>query len=349
MRRARGRRTAPGRALAAVLLAAALLTLVACSSTGRPPAAEAPAHRDCSGVHLDDVRGPRPSYVDGVLARFANDDAVCRGLWLPTADRWFVPQGLALDGRTAWVSGYRWHRGFSGRACRLLHVSLRTGRLIASTDRIQAEVYGPHLTFCRHGGALTRDRHGLWVVESNRLWLVDPARVGRADQVRRVWRLAPGVRGSVLVDGARPVLGIGAWRDDGPARMWWFRYRDLLAPGVTELVAGGSRRGSPGAGQAAAVRASSTVRRVQGTTRGPGGVWSTSSTTYCGMLVAPDGRRSGFAPGAEGIDLDGHGRLWAVLESGSRPYQREGRPLVPMLVQLDLRTLLRGDRPRCSW
>jgi hypothetical protein len=330
----------------AVSLALAGLLLAACSTGGgrlRWPGAS--AHGACAGVHLDDVRGPRPSYVEGRLASFANDDAVCRGLWLPTADRWFVPQGLAVDGRTAWVSGYRWHRGFGERACRLLHVSLRTGRLIASTDRIEAEVYGPHPTFCRHGGALVQDRHGLWIVESNRLWLVDPARVGRRDQVRRVWRLAPQVRGSVLVAGARPVLGIGAWRDAGRDRMRWFRYRDLMAPGVTELVAGGG----PDATQAAAVRTSSTVRRVQGTTRGPGGVWSTSSTTYCGMLVPPDGRRVGFPPGAEGLDLDGRGRVWTVLESGSRNYQRDGRPLVPMLVQLDVGRLLRGERATCGW
>ena len=343
MRGARGRRMA----LAVAVLA---LLLTACSPGEEPPRApQPPTHRACAGAHLDDVRGPRPSYVAGRLASFPNDDAVCRALWLPTADRWFVPQGLTLDrstdGRTAWVSGYRWHRGFGERACRLLHVSLRTGRLLASTDRVAAEVYGPSPTFCRHGGALVEDRHGLWIVESNRLWLVDPDRVGRPDQVRRVWRLAPRVRGSVLVAGSRAVLGIGAWRDAGPDRMRWFRDRDLLAPGVTELVAGGQ----PDATRVAPVRTSSTVRRVQGTTRGPGGVWSTASTTYCGVLVPPDGRRIGFAPGAEGLDLVGRGRVWAVLESGSRNYQRDGRPLVPMLVQLDVRRLLRGERATCDW
>ena len=347
MRGARGRRTA-----LAVWLAVAALLLAACSSgERRPRPQQAPTHRACAGVHLDDVRGPRPPYVAGELASFPNDDAVCRALWLPTADRWFVPQGLALDrsgdSRTAWVSGYRWHRGFGERACRLLHVSLRTGRLIASTDRIAAPVYGSYPTFCRHGGALVEDRHGLWIVESNRLWLVDPDRVGRPDQVRRVWRLASRVRGSVLLAGPERggVLGVGAWRDAGPDLMRWFRDRDLLAPGVTELVAGGV----PDATQAAPVRTSTTVRRVQGTTRGRVGVWSTASTTYCGVLVPPDGRRIGFAPGAEGLDLDGRGRMWAVLESGSRNYQRDGRPLVPMLVELDVRRLLRGEPATCDW
>ena len=91
MRGARGRRTA-----LAVWLAVAALLLAACSSgERRPRPQQAPTHRACAGVHLDDVRGPRPSYVAGELASFPNDDAVCRALWLPTADRWFVPQGLA--------------------------------------------------------------------------------------------------------------------------------------------------------------------------------------------------------------------------------------------------------------
>jgi hypothetical protein len=67
------------------------------------------------------------------------------------------------------------------------------------------------------------------------------------------------------------------------------------------------------------------------------------------VLVPPDGPRVGFPPGAEGLDLDGRGRVWTVLESGARSYQRDGRPLVPMLVQLDLRRLLRGERASCGW
>lgn len=341
----RGRR-APG---APVLLLVLALLAAACTaprdgSASRPPSSRS-THQPCRGVHLDDVRGPRPSYVDGPLATFPNHSAVCRALWLPTADRWFVPQGLALDGRTAWVSGYRWHRDLGRRACRLLHVSLRTGRLLASTNRIAAEVYGAYPTFCRHGGGLSLDRHGLWLVESSRLWLLDPHRVGDPGQVRRVWRLSPAVRGSVLVGGTHGELGVGAWRDRGPGAMRWFAKAGLLAPGVEEVVAGVT----PHAGQAGPLRTTRTVRRAQGMTSGPGGVWSSASTTWCGALVTPGGRAVSLAPGAEGIELDGHGGLWAVLESGARNYARAGRPVVPMLAQFDVRRLLDGERPGCGW
>jgi hypothetical protein len=326
----------------------ALLVLVLWLTACTGPAPDGASGGPCHGIRRDQVTGPEPSYVAGPLAEFPGSSALCRGLWLPTADSWFVPQGLVLDAGTAWVSGYRWHRGYGARACRLLHVSLRTGRLLAATDRLQARVYGPRQTFCRHGGALSQDRHGLWVVESNRLWLVDPGRVGHRGQVRRVWRLQPPVRGSVLLDGSRAVLGVGTWRDAGPGRARWFRYRDLLAPGVSSLVAGRPA----GRGEATAVRTTPVVRRVQGTTEGPAGArgtWSTSSTSTCGMLLTPGGRRLGFAPGAEEIEFDASGRLWAVLESGARSYQRDGRPLVPMLAQFDVSRLLRGPLATCDW
>lgn len=344
----------------AVAVALATATLVACSSSPRPSSPSpdarashaAPVRRACMGVHRDDVVGRPPSYVaDRPLARFPNDTAICSALWLPTADRGFVPQGVALDGRTAWVSGYRWRRSLGQRACHLLHVSLRTGRLLDSTERLVGRIGQGSETFCRHGGAVTLDRHGLWVVESNRLWLVDPDRVGHADQVRRVWFVDRPVRGSVLVDGGNGEIGVGAWNDQHRGRMHWFRTRDLLAPGVTNLRASGS-----GAFLAPAVRASSTVRRVQGSTPGPGpgpgvaaGIWSSSSTSTCGTLVTPGGRRVAFSPGAEGIALAGRGRLWVALESGSRHYQRAGRPLTPMLAEYDVRQLLHGRRPSCGW
>ena len=332
---------------AAVGLLVMLLLLAGCTV----PRPAGPVGR-CNGVTFEQVRGRAPSYVGSTLARFPNDSAMCRALWLPTADRWFVPQGLALDGDTAWVSGYRWRAALGDRACRLVHVSLRTGRLLASTDRLEAAVYGPRLTFCRHGGAILKDRHGLWVVEKERLWLVDPDRVGRSDQVRRVWRLEEPVHGSVLLGGSRSVIGVGSWRDGGPGRMRWFRYRDLLSDGVTALVADGRR--TPAPDEAESVRSAATVRRVQGIAPARGaaagrGAWSTSSVSSCGMLISPAGARLAFLPGAEGIEFDGRGGLWVVSETAARSYQSAGRPLVPMLARFDVAQLKRGRPPGCSW
>ncbi|MEO5711661.1 MAG: hypothetical protein ABIQ59_17775 [Nocardioidaceae bacterium] len=88
---------------------------------------------------------------------------------------------------------------------------------------------------------------------------------------------------------------------------------------------------------------------MQGVTRGHDGVWSTSSTSTCGLLVAPSGRRIAFAPGAEDLQLDGDGGLWVVLESGARHYQDDGRPLVPMLARFDVTALLDSPDETCDW
>ncbi len=330
----------PGHRLVSLL--ATLLLLVSCTASSR--SAERPTS-SCPALHFDDVRGPVPSYASPPLASFPNDQALCRGLWLPTADRWFVPQGLALDGRTAWVSGYRWRQAYGDRPCRLLRVDLRTGRLLASADRLTGSVGDRRPTFCRHGGALSLDRHGLWLAEADRLWLVDPAKVGTGEEVLRVWRTERPVRGSALVDGSRSEIALVSFSDRSAGRTRWYSFDDLLADGVTTLVAGRAA----GPDQAGATRTTPAVRRVQGTTRGPGGVWSTSSVSTCGMLVTPAGRRVAFAPGAEDLAFDGRGRVWAVLESGARSYQRDDRPLVPMLARFDVRSLLSGPDTTCSW
>ena len=335
------------RVLVAGLLVAGLV-LTGCSWVGEQvERSDAAPDGRCSGLALADVVGPRPGYVSGDLDAFPNDGAVCAGLWLPRADRWFVPQGIALDGRTAWVSGYRWRKGYGNRPCRLLHVDLRTGRLLGDQPRLDGAVPDGPPVFCHHGGGLALNEHGLWVAETRRLWLVDPSRVGERDAVRRVWRLDHPVSGGLLVTGRDGRFGLGDFDLDRDSGMHWFRYADLLAPGVTSLSA---RPAGPS--RVPALRRSVSPRYAQGGAVDPDGrraAYLTTSLSTCGMLLTPDGRRLGFGPGAEGIAFDGRGGLWAVLESGARSYQAQGRPLVPMLVRFDLEQLLAGEDETCSW
>ena len=88
--------------------------------------------------------------------------------------------------------------------------------------------------------------------------------------------------------------------------------------------------------------------RVQGLAVRPNGLWLTRSTSYCGELVTPGGRRIPFLPGAEGVAFDDGGRIWVTSESGSRPYQRMGgRPDVPTLSRIDPRHLDRTQQADC--
>jgi hypothetical protein len=335
--------------LARLRSAVACLLLAGLAATGCSVAdgsAERPTGR-CAGVTLDDVRGPRPDYVSGELDAFPGSDAVCRALWLPRADRWFVPQGIALAGRTAWVSGYRWREGYGNRPCRLLHVDLRTGRPLGDQPRLDGAVAGGPPVFCHHGGGLAMDEHGLWVAETRRLWLVDPARAGRRDAVQRVWRLDRPVSGGLLVTGRNGRFGLGDFSLTRDSGMHWFTFADLLAPGVTTLSADPA-----GPSRVPALRRSVAPRYAQGGAVDPDGprtAYLTTSLSTCGLLLTPDGRRLALGPGAEGIAFDGHGGLWAVLESGARSYQEQGRPLVPMLVRYDVERLLDQPEATCDW
>lgn len=295
------------RALALAVALAVLLALTGCTSgeAGQPRADQGPAGRPgCRGVSADEVRGPRIRYAGGPLADVPGGRAMCAAYWLPGANRRFVPQGLALDGDTAWVSGYHFSAEDGARRCVLTRVSLRTGRRISGVTPIEGAVGARDPKACRHGGGLALTREGLWVSETMRLWL-------------------------------------NASGD--PGDLAWFDVRDLLAPGVLDLTGG-----DPGPGQVAPVRRSPGVTWMQGGTVGEDGLYLTRSSTYCGQLLLPGGRRVAVAPGTEDIEFDDRGDLWALSEAGAKSFQlRGGRPLVPMLARYDAGPLLRGPRPTC--
>ena len=115
----------------------------------------------------------------------------------------------------AYVGGYRWAPTYGPRPCQIAVVDLRSGRVRTFVERFEAPVYGPDPTYCRHGGGLERTREGLWVAETERLWLLDPARLGKGDPVLRVWRLDKAVKGSTLAI-ARGRMVFGGYRSDAP-------------------------------------------------------------------------------------------------------------------------------------
>ena len=264
-----------------------------------------------------------------------------------------VPQGVALQDRTAWVSGYRWREGYGKRYCRVMRVDLRDGRVLADERRVAWERPDGSTALCRHGGGLALTRHGLWIATSQRLWLLDPSRIGRDDPVVRTWQVAKPVSGGLLVTGPSARLGLGDFRKRGSGSLHWYDAEDLVAPGV-RVLAGRVRRGeTPRSTAVAPVRVTRVPRYAQGGAVPPNGrsamPYLVSSLSTCGILHTPGGRGVGFAPGAEGVAFDRDGGLWAVLESGSRPYQQDGRPLVPMLVRFDVARLLAGGDADCSW
>ena len=119
-----------GRMRTVALLLTALLALSGCTAgdagpPGADPGPVGPRGRPgCRGVSAADVRGPGIGYAHGPLAAVPGSRSMCAAYWLPGADQRMVPQGLALDGGTAWVSGYHFSPEAGARRCVLTHVSL---------------------------------------------------------------------------------------------------------------------------------------------------------------------------------------------------------------------------------
>jgi hypothetical protein len=343
--------------LVALLLAVALVASGCGDAPKRPssratasptpsPGSTVPAStgKRCDGVGFRDVRGRAPSYGARELRRFPARRYACHAMWLPHLEQWFVPQSLALDGDTAWVSGYTWHRHVADRACRLVRVRLATGKVLADQGRLVGAPGDRKPTFCRHGGGLVQDGHGLWIAEKERLWLVDPAKVGtRQQSVLRVWGIRKPIYGSTAVlRGDR--IGLAHFRRAPRVRITWFRIDDLLAPGVLDLE---GVRTDPS--QVAPVETGKVAGSVQGMTYRPGhdGLLISAYRRGCGVIVTDDGSAIDVMPGIEDFEFTRDNRLWVVSESSSRVYQRKVGPLTPMLTEYDARQVMalpKGDR-----
>ncbi|MCW2756951.1 MAG: hypothetical protein JWO46_697 [Nocardioidaceae bacterium] len=294
--------------------------------------------RHCSGIGFADVLGPPPSYGAKKLRTYPADETVCAAYWVKQADDLFVAQSLVVDGTRAYVGGYRWAPTYADRPCQIAVVDTTTGKELGFLPKFQASVYRPAPTYCRHGGGLQLGPDGLWVQETERLWLLDPAAVGNSDPVRRVWRLQKSLRGSTMVL-LGDQIGVARFRPGAPGRIFWFNRADVLAPGVDDLVRSGGD-----ATDARPVSVAEVPRMLQGIAVRDGQLWFSTSGNGCAQLIGP-GVRTGFVPGSEGIQFVGDD-LWVVSESGARPYSRGRKPAVPVLFRVAATDLL-TKRPAC--
>lgn len=292
----------------------------------------------CDGVAYDEVRGPEPDPPHGSLRDFRVAGAVCDAWWLDLPGD-FVPQGLEVDGGTAYVVGHR--AGEVGsKPCQVAAVALPSGETLAFAPRLDPPGSPGGSAYCRHGGGAALTEAGLWVVETSRLWLLDPARLDD-DPVARVWRLGEGVRGStVAATGGRIV--VAGYRPHGPGRARWYDEESLLRPGATTLV-----EGPAAVGEVAMERSTRVPVRLQGMAFTRAGVpWLVSSGIACGV-VRPDGRPRDFVPGAEDLVVDRRS-TWTVSEASATPYRDAGGALVPRLLRLDREAVEDGGPATCE-
>lgn len=307
--------------------------------------AERKAEFRCHGLDRDDVRGVDPTYTNKSLADFRNHKRQCSGLWLPPPRRYLVPQGIAVWRNTAWVSGFRYSKGYGERPCQLRRVDLITGKQLEFHSAIYGRVGERPRTYCRHGGGILHRGPYLWVVEKRKLWLVKPSSSRTVLDARRVWRIKAPARGSAIV-ATNKRIGLVPFVERGPAYIHWYPFKRLLRSGVLDL--GVTRKGRKQIGAVARTRVPT---YVQGATLSPaGGLYLARSSLACGELVMPDGRRLGFVPGAEGIQFGAQlKRLYAVSESGARPYVKSRKPLTAGVNSFEWPGLARGRRSDCTF
>lgn len=329
-----------------VLVMLLLLASGGVVSTDAGPLALARAKARCHGLDHGDVRGEKPTYTRKKLASFPNSKRLCHGIWLPNPRRYLVPQGLAITGNSAWLSGFRYRQGYGERPCQLVRVNLLTGRRLQYHSAIYGRVGQRPRTYCRHGGGIMQRGRWLWVVEKSKLWLVDPSSRSTVLNARRVWRINSPVRGSAIVATATRI-GLVPFQTRGVPRIYWFSIKKLIKPGVLDLDTRSSGRSRLGA-----VASTRVPRLVQGATLDAyGRLYLTRSNLGCAELVTPFGRRMAFVPGAEGIQFAARGRrLWSVSESGAWPYATGSRkPLTPAVASFEFPHLLYGKRASCGF
>jgi hypothetical protein len=321
------------------LLAGSVLGLGACTSDGGTQRTlPGLAVQGCDGVPYDEVRGPEPGEPHGSLRDFRAADAVCDAWWLDLPDD-FVPQGLEVTTSTAYVVGHR-AGAVGSKPCQVAAVALPSGRTRAFAARLDPPGSRSDTAYCRHGGGAALTDAGLWVVETSRLWLLDPTRLGD-DPVLRVWRLGDGVRGSTLA-ATGGTLVVAGYRPAGPGRARWYDEAALLRPGVTTLVERAARPGDIGM-----ERSTRVPPRLQGLAFTRAGVpWFVSSGIACGV-VRPGGRPRDFVPGAEDLVVDRRS-IWTVSEASATPYRDPAGALVPRLLLLDRAAVEDGGPATCE-
>jgi hypothetical protein len=248
------------------------------------------------------------------LTTFPNDVAFCDGVWVPKSNldsQRFVPQGLAVVGGVAFVSGYQRVAQLPGgtwrERCRIERVDLATGRLL-NFYRFD----GAAGVVCSHGGGVAIVGDRIFLADTGNLWVIPMADLADGiDQAQRL-PLKGDLKGSFLVEDGDS-LWIGTWVDGAPSRLSQF----TMARIDRQLSTAGGYLNSARAAQVREIPTGAQGGAFDGDV-----LWITSSDSDCGILHRLD--RStfdvesslSFAPGAEEIVATADS-LWGAFEAGA--------------------------------
>ena len=273
------------------------------------------------------ILGVKPSYIEGPPSSYPNQQAITPRLWAPGLEDGWTPQGLAIIGKHALVSGYQ-DKDASRPKCRVFRVELETGAAAGAFDMPEP---------CRHAGGITGIGGGYVVVADTRQdWRVDVEKAIAAGKAEGATR---GMIG----------LGIGF----GSA-FTFFDGKDLWnGVFVTEKNAHDAKIYRLDMGlfdrEGVMVDRNVPLEIVPAPLLAQGGafdrngnLWIAASygpvTSYLYRVDRKTGQvlaRYDMPSRIEGIAFDDEGRLWAISEAGSRKYHNGRDPDFPFIFTID--------------
>src|SRR5438067_3730247 len=159
------------------------------------------------------IVGIAPSYGPKTVSPVPNAAAIVRRIWLPELDAGYDPQGLAVDDRAIYVSGYLSDSLSVRRGpCRVIRIDLETG---GSTGHF--DVPSP----CGHAGGLAVGGDGmLYIADTHTLFATPLAGAFDRGARFRQFPLGPAVIGG-LAASTPDGIWLGTY-EDGPGRLFHF-------------------------------------------------------------------------------------------------------------------------------
>ncbi|MCW2757769.1 MAG: hypothetical protein JWO46_1515 [Nocardioidaceae bacterium] len=307
-------------------------------ATAKVAATKNPA-KNCKGIKFKKVKGERPAYASK-LRTYPARNATCRAYWASGANSDFVPQAVAIEGTTAWISGYTWPT--SSNLCRIERMDLVTGQVIAQQSSIYAlKSDGTPDYYCRHGGGLTVDQYGMWISASGELWLLSRFAIGYDPDhvVLRHWSVdqKSGVHASInTTSGGYAMLGYYSG-DAAASNVSWVSQDALMKTGVNRIT-----MNPTGPGDIAPVLQQPIRAASQGLNWYQGLV-----TTQCGGATFANGKHVSLIPGIEDIEfVPETKKTYLISESGSRPLHTSGS-IVPFLSEVSTKKIKQLRATHC--
>jgi hypothetical protein len=278
-----------------------------------------------------DILGKKPGYLEAHAVSFANSQATARQIWAPGLDDDYVPQGLAVDGRSILVAAYRsGDTAVATGPCRVFRVDIATGRETGHFDAPAGCGHAAGLANLTGGVLVLADIHDLWRIDLEQAFATGSAERALRGHVK----LGGALEGHFATfDGADLWIGVyTVTRDAARAKMYRLPLRVFDEQDGRTID------------ERQAIQTLAVPPLGQGAAFAGDELWMAASSSRVGALYRLDritGRvitRYDILNGIEGIAFDEAGRLWTVSEAGARKYQHWPQ-LLPIILEIDIAKL----------